>query len=494
MKQLSKIPESLIWMVFSVTAGFGYAFSVFDYIGGNAKLSAADVVIPTLMWLLLAAVSALCINFVKKTQCFTKFTKFEKYFLEGSILFFLLIGGWLFRFSEPFHGIWPANMDNEFFHYAQVSTQSEIYNNPHPASRLYVGFLHVVFLLLGNIYKAGALTQYVLLLIGVFLWYLAVRKLFGQVTALCFMAGTMLLPDSIIASMQYNPMMLLFSIYGVLMWCVASYFKSHGNGVAAFTWELLIGIGIGITILLDISGFIFVAVGLCAVWYRYKDETTGCRILHIIYSLLGTVAGIVLFHGIQIYLYKVDFHTVEGLYAYGNLMPQMPELTQLKDFIFELGTHPIFIISIVTIVTYWFLKSRAICAWIMAAVLFLLGLKVFGLDIYMQHDFLSYVGLLMLFGITLREATSIKNEKEQMQEIVKVVSTEPSVVTVVHFEEESAVVVPEKQEEKPVIFIPKSMEIPKRISKPKVEFTIDVAEENMHYDVKIDDDEDFDIK
>ena len=47
MKQLSKIPESLIWMVFSVTAGFGYAFSVFDYIGVNAKLSAADVVIPT---------------------------------------------------------------------------------------------------------------------------------------------------------------------------------------------------------------------------------------------------------------------------------------------------------------------------------------------------------------------------------------------------------------------------------------------------------------
>lgn len=480
MKQLSIIPEFLIWVIFSVVAGFGYAFSVFDYIGENAKLSAADVVIPTLMWLLLAAVSAFFINLTKKTQCFNKFSKFERLFLEGAILVFLLVGGWLFRFSEPFQGIWPANFENEFFRYAQVSAQSEIYNNPHPASRLYVGFLHFVFLFLGNIYEAGALTQYVLLLIGVSFWYLAVRKLFGPVTALCFMAGTMLLPDSIIASMQYNPMMLLFAVYGIFLWSAASYFKSRCTGFAAFIWEIFIGIGIGAAILLDISGCIFLAVGCCTVWYRYRGEERGSKILHMVCSLIGTVACLVLW--------------MEGLYAYENLTWKIPDLTQLKAFVFDLGTHPIFILSIVTIVTYWFFKTRSVCVLIMAAILFLFGVKVLGLDAYMQHDFLSYVGLLMLFGLTLREAVSAKSTKEQMQQKAEGVLAEPPIVTVVRFEEEAAVVVPEKQKEKPAIYIPKSMEIPKRISKPKVEYAIDVAEEKMHYDVKIDDNADFDIK
>jgi hypothetical protein len=130
----------------------------------------------------------------------------------------------------------------------------------------------------------------------------------------------------------------------------------------------------------------------------------------------------------------------------------------------------------------------------MTAILYLLGLKILHLDFYMQHDFLIYAGLLMLLGMTLREAVAVKKVEATNLKSQAVTLQEMPVVTVVHFEEESAVTVPEKQEEKPVIFIPKSMEIPKRISKPKVEFAIEVAEENMPYDVTIDDNADFDIK
>ncbi len=480
MKQLSMIPEFLIWLVFSVVAGFGYAFSVFDYIGRNAELSAIDIVIPTLVWLLVAAVSAIFIILAKKTQCFAKFSKFERMFLEFGILLLIFVGGWLFRFAQPFHDIWPVNIENEFFHYAQVSTQSEVYTNSHPASRLYVGFLHIVFLFLGNIYEAGALTQYVILLVGVLLWYLAARKLLGQVTALCFMAGAMLLPDSIIASMQYNPMMLLFAIYGVLMLFIAGHTKSHCRNVVAYIWEFLAGVGIGAVILLDISGWMFVAIGVAAIWYRYKDQGLGRRLIHIVICLMGCVISSAAFYYIHLHFYNVDLYIKHTL--------QIPELIHLKAFVFELGTHPVFMVSIVTIVTFWFFKARGICSWIMTGILYLLVLKIFQLDFYMQHDFLIYVGLLMLFGMTLREAVAISSATKE-----EVVVQETPVVTVVHFEKESAVTVPER-EEKPVIFIPKSMEIPKRISKPKVEFTIEVSEEDMHYDVTIDDNADFDIK
>ena len=180
--------------------------------------------------------------------------------------------------------------------------------------------------------------------------------------------------------------------------------------------------------------------------------------------------------------YNVDLYT--------KTVFQIPELIQIKEFIFDLGTHPVFMVSIITIVTFWLLKTRGICTWIMAGIMYLLVLKIFKMDVYMQHDFLIYAGLLMLLGMSFREAAAINNIKKETARI----QDEVPVVTVVCFEEESAVTVPEKQEEKPAIFIPKSMEIPKRISKPKVEFAIEVAEEKMHYDVNIDDNADFDIK
>ena len=56
MKRLSIIPEIFIWLAFSVVAGFGYAFSFFEYIGSRAQLTATDIIMPTLVWILLAAI------------------------------------------------------------------------------------------------------------------------------------------------------------------------------------------------------------------------------------------------------------------------------------------------------------------------------------------------------------------------------------------------------------------------------------------------------
>ena len=67
---------------------------------------------------------------------------------------------------------------------------------------------------------------------------------------------------------------------------------------------------------------------------------------------------------------------------------------------------------------------------------------------------------------------------------------EEPVVTVIRFEEEPAVTVPEK----PLIFIPKTMEIPKRVSKPKVDFAVEVEADKMHYDYNVEETADFDIQ
>lgn len=553
MKRLSIIPEIFIWLVFSVVAGFGYAFSFFEYIGGRAQLTATDIVIPTLVWLLLAAICTFLLRLAQKTRCFVNFSKYESLFLECSVLLLLLIGGWLFRFTEYFQGVWPLNPDNEFFQYAQVLQQTKVYLNPHPASRLYVGFLHIVFLLLGNIYEAGALTQFVLLLLGVFFWYPAIRKTFGPIVAIFFTAGAMLLPDSIVASMQYNPMMLLFAIYGFIAWVMASYARGKCSGFLAFVSEFFLGALLSVTILLDISGWVFIVICGLALRQHMKNRIKKSFVTPIA-CCLGIVLGEKAFTYAQSVIYGMSFQEAGNFLAYPNLTLQIPDLSNVQEFVFSLGTHPIFIVAIAAISTYWLINRRAASTRIMLGLLFLLAVQLLNLDTYLEHDFLIYMGILVLLGISIqhylmfvdKQAVScakkacdmpqgvsdsekpyrstkqnVNINRENIREVnlatqdtteipdlsfisdTKINGTEQNsnteteaaepVVTVIHFEEQPAVTVPEKQQDRPVIFIPKSMEIPKRVSKPKVEFAVEVTEEKMHFDYDVAENADFDI-
>lgn len=525
MKRLKIIPEIFIWLAFSVVAGFGYAFSFFEYIGGRAPLTATDIIMPTLVWILLAAICTFLVGVARKTQCFVHLSRREGLFLEYSVLLLLLIGGWVYRFADHFSGLWPVNPDNEFFQYAQVVQASGVYMNPHPASRLYVGFLHIIFLFLGNIYEAGAVTQFILLLVGVLFWYLAVRKAFGTTAALFLAAGAMLLPDSIVASMQYNPMMLMFAIYGIIAWIMACYAAGKCTGIGAFISELFLGALVSVAVLLDISGWIFVVV--CGLALRKHQKNREKKSLFTpIAACLGVVLGEKAFTYVQSVVYGMSFRQAGDFLAYPNLTIRIPTLDRVQEFVFALGTHPIFIVAIVVISTYWLINRRQASTWIMMGELFLLTIQLLKLDIYLQHDFLIYMGLLVLLGISVQQYLLLADKTKAIVETVAIGDTtelpdlsflseekdaaaeaadglseesqstenqQEPVVTVIRFEEQPAVTVPEKEQDRPVIFIPKSMEIPKRVSKPKVEFAVEVMEEKMHYDVQVSEDADFDI-
>ena len=455
MKRLSFIPEIFIWLLFSVVAGFGYAFSFFEYVESKAHMTASDIVIPTLVWILLAAICAFLLKTAQNTKCFVQFSRAERLFLECSILTLLLIGGWVFRFVDYFHGVWPAELDNTYFQYAQVSQNAEMYLNPHPASRLYVAFLHVICMFLGNIYEVGAFIQFLLLLTAVVVWYAAIRKAFGVVAALFYAGGAMLLPDSIQTSMQCNPAMLLFVIYGCIAYLMVQYAYSKVSGFGAVICEFFLAILVTAAVFLDISGVLL----LMAYWIavrRHGSKKKGSGFLSVVIACLG----------IQIY---------------SELTWKVPNLNDIQVFVFSLGTHPIFIVAIAVISIYWFLNKKQAFTWIMLSILFLFALQLLELDTYLQHDFIIYMGISTLLGISVQQYLMLPVKTFKAKK-------EP-VVTVIHFEEEPAVMVPEK----PQIFIPKSMEIPKRVSKPKVDFAIEVETDKMHYDYAVDDTADFDI-
>lgn len=505
MKRLSFIPEIFIWLTFSVVAGFGYAFSFFEYVNGHAQMSVADIIIPTLVWILLAAICTFLLRIAQNTQCFMRFSKAESVFLECSVLSLLLIGGWVFRFVDYFQSVWPAGLDNTYFEFAQVSQNAVVYMNPHPASRLYVGFLHIVCLFLGNIYEAGAMIQFVLLLLAVLVWYFAIRKAFGAIAALFFVAGAMLLPDSIVASMQCNPMMLLFFIYGCIALMIVHYAHSRRVGFFMTLGEILLGALVMAAVFLDISGCLMVLLFGLALRYR-KKNCIKKPFLTPLPACFGIMSGCGVIPLLQARIYDMNFVEAAKFMAYTHLSLQLPDISTLQGFVFSLGTHPVFIVAIVVISIYWFLNKKQAFTWIMLSILFLFGIQLLQMDVFLQHDFMIYMGISVLLGISVQQYLSLADKQAPgdehdayvagTPEIVELKSdktqTEP-VVTVIRFEEEPAVTVPEKQQDKPLIFIPKSMEIPKRVSKPKVDFAIEVEAEKLHFDYAVDDAADFDI-
>lgn len=508
MKRLTFIPEIFIWLTFSVVAGFGYAFSFFEYVETRAQLSVWDIVVPTLVWMLLAAICTFLLRIAQNTQCFMRFSKAESMFLECSVLALLLIGGWIFRFVEYFSGIWPTALENTYFQYAQVSAEQVGYMNPHLASRLYVGFLHIICLFMGNIYEIGATVQFLLLLASVVVWYFAVRKAFGRITALFMVAGAMLLPDSIVTSMQCNPMMLLFFIYGVIVWLLVCYAKSRQTGFIMALCEILLGILVMTAVFLDISGILMVAAFGLVLRYRHKNciKKPLCSPFP---ACLGIMTACGLIPLIQAEVYGMSLDTSSDFTSYTHLEFTLPDIESIQNFVFSLGTHPVFIVAIVVISIYWFLQRKQAFTWIMLAVLALLGIQLWGLDMYLKHDFMIYMCISVLLGISIHQylaMTEVKNMSDEaegtyvagvpeMKELGVARKEEEPVVTVIRFEEEPAVTVPEKEapSDKPLIFIPKSMEIPKRVSKPKVDFAVEVTEDKLHFDYHVEDTADYDI-
>lgn len=517
MKALKVIPEIFIWLIFAVITGFGYAFSFFGYLESHMQLSVFNIVIPTFVWLLLAVISTLLLKAAQNVRYEINFSKAESVFLESSVFVLFMIGGWIFRFVDYFHAAWPSETDQTYFMYAMVAKDVDLYMNPHPISRIYVAFLHSILRVFGNQYTVGAYAQFILLLIGVLLWYLAIRKVSGKITAQFFVAGAMLLPDSIKASMQCDPMMLLFVFYGIIAWLLIKYVHSKEIGFIQYIMLFLSSMLVILALTFDISGILVVLAYLVVL--RNKDrreEKAGIR--HkgtACVELLGMLTGGILFRYVQSVIYDMHFAVSGGFNCFEGLKLFLPDLSDVKEFVFQLGAHPVFIVSIAVISVYWFLINKRATTWIMFALILLFAIQFLGLDYYLKHDFMIYIGIVLLLGIAagqlLEKEMLVMDGSEVLTENLLIQKAEEPVVQVINFDEEPAVTVEEKLipeekapvseeedgntliTEKPLIYIPKSMEIPKRISKPKIDFALEVEESKLHYDVAVEENSDFDI-
>ncbi len=107
---------------------------------------------------------------------------------------------------------------------------------------------------------------------------------------------------------------------------------------------------------------------------------------------------------------------------------------------------------------------------------------------------LLFFGIVLFIVVSCFKSLFVNNLTEHVYDEMPIeeTSVEEPVVTVVNFDDENAVVVPE--EERPAIFIPKSMTIPKRKAKPKLDYNEAFAEHHLFYDVDPPENDDYDFQ
>lgn len=195
-------------------------------------------------------------------------------------------------------------------------------------------------------------------------------------------------------------------------------------------------------------------------------------------------------------LYLADTSYVFRVYIYF-----LHTLCMIFGNIYEICLSAHFILFVFATIV-WYLTLKKIFNWVVSLILIaILYLAPFSIVIsctlnplvmwFLLFGFLVFLIVSCVKCLFTKESNKAHIANEQMESDMVPEADQP-VVTVVNFEEEKAVVIP-CEEERPAIFIPKSMEIPKRVSKPKLDYSEAVAVDAMFYDMDVADLDDFDL-
>lgn len=383
--------------------------------------------------------------------------------------------------------------DTAYYEAARV-TGSPVASIAHGAQYIYVILLRGVFLLFGNHFLAGVMLQIVLQGVTAVLWYLAVRKISGAVTALTFLAGIMLLPQGIQSGLVYSPSYLYLLLSGVLLCGMAAILKREYLK-EKLKWHsylllFLTGAGIGILTYLDVSGLVFLVPVCLLTFVAQKAETESLSLkekgLRILTEELLLFVGFALTAAV---LFCIDawqsMHAVKDIFAvwcrlfgYKGIdafaTPPAEGISQWIQtgvlFLLLLGIPAFFIRKKNEIQLLWAFLLTA------SGVIYAGGFYAQG----MNCDLLVGFFLLILTGAGLQAWWTEENP-------AALVTLESRSVS----EEAVAACESTETEAKPR-WIENPLPLPKKHVKKALEYRYEVSEEHMKYDIEVLDADDFD--
>lgn len=418
---------------------------------------------------------------------------------------------------------------------AVLGTQGTHIKMVHASSAMYVSLLHELLKRGNNSYEVAAVMQIVLQLLGLFILFLGVRKMTGRFCSDVFLFLNAFLPFSSRMAVECTPDA-LFSIFfgaGLLSVCwflknVAKPIRKERN-VIAF---ILCGLCIGIITYLDISGLclLFLAAGcLNLAGYEEEELVNKGAYFTVILSTAVSIWACIL---VDALVSKEDFGSVFDAtlsnYEAGkfslDLLVKSGEVSMWIAFAFVcLG-----------IFTYMKRKEEDIfSAWIitLAALVIMKSLHLY--TRYQDNDYIFFVLLTVIGSMAISEllyAPCFERKVETQKNLDEVDLMEVEDLSIRQMEKkpfaieksklsvekkhapQDAKVVQERTEGAADLadiskkqldsnvekverrYIKNPLPLPKKKERKGLDYPLQVADEDMKFDIEVSDDDDFDLK
>lgn len=178
---------------------------------------------------------------------------------------------------------------------SQVTHVSEIPQVTHGATYFYLQLLRGLFLLLGNKWMAGIWLQIGLQLLGCLLLFLGVRRLAGRVPAVIMTVFFLLTPDKIAEGLLYSPKMLYMCFYGVGLLLVSLFLSKCARSGKKTVYDRLFGFVLGLfpglVCYLDITGATLLLAAASVLYLRKGEESGKYCLPELLSFLLGAVVS-----------------------------------------------------------------------------------------------------------------------------------------------------------------------------------------------------------
>lgn len=427
-----------------------------------------------------------------------------------------------------------------YFETAKV-TGSGITPIAHGIQYFYVVLLRGLFFLFGNHFFAGIVLQMILQSVAVLVWYLVIRKITGAVAAITFLAGMMLLPQSVKSGLVYSPKYLYLLLAGIVFWGIVSILKREYI-LKALKWysyiaTFLVGMGIGLLVYLDVTGLIFFVPVLALCFVGQKEDVekiaTKKKVSRILLQAVTVIVGFGLAAILFLYIdaWQSSSSIKEVFTAWCTLFQYKGIGTIPAVFLYESAQwiHVGILFLLVLGVPAFFVQKKKEIQLVWAFMLTAAGVVHAG-GFYAQGmncDSLLLVLVLALTGAGLQalvskdipvekpvaemveeteqtdnsaEVAATPTESEELKETEVSVESEEIKKTEVLAEPETAIETepaaePEnetEQESKPR-FIENPLPLPKKHVKKTMGYRLEVSEDQMKYDIEVSDTDDFDI-
>lgn len=375
-----------------------------------------------------------------------------------------------------------------YFDMAQVNGEA-IPPLSYGAQYLYVCMLRALFYVVGNHFAAGVFLQITLQTVGALVFYLAVRRFSGASAGIVALAVLMFMPSASREALVYSPRMLYFLLFGIVLLMVGRMTarqKKDQFGWYGWLQTVLCGAAIAAVTYLDGAGLLlFIPVFGLALAKGRKRLFSQWGV--VLVSFLAVLA--VLFFA-DASLSGADFISVCRVWA-ASYVPQSPVLSDLV-FLRENTVMELVLLSVAAFVILlglpgFFCSRREECQTpFMMLEIGLVLLCVCRTDhVQARYEYLMLAVFAAMTGAAVRAVSAHEKTGEDAEE--NSVSQLPAAVAALS----EAVDPPEDGKVK---LIDNPLPLPKRHVKKTMGYQREVPPEEMHYDIEVEENDDFDLK